>query len=179
MERDVVDEKLETLAAELPQIDIPTEGVVQRIQRLSWLLRKSLDETASAYGLTHADWGLLGKLRSAGAPYRLPAGKLAEHLSITPGAMTSRLDKLERRGLVRRVPDDTDRRVLQIELTDEGDLIWSEAVGVQAEKELMIAAALDDDEKEELNALLRKLMLSFGALPSAEKGTAAAKRQTA
>jgi len=172
VEHDHVDVKLEQLAVELPQIDIPTEGVVQRIQRLSWLLRKSLDETASAYGLTHADWGLLGKLRAAGAPYRQPAGKLAEHLSITPGAMTSRLDKLEARGLVRRVPDGEDRRVLQIELTDEGDRLWSEAVGVQAEKERLIAAALDEDEKEQLNALLRKLMVSFGAVPAEKKQTA-------
>ena len=169
MEPDLVDAKLETLAVELPQLDIPTEGVVLRFQRLSWLLRKSLDETASAYGLTHADWGLLGKLRAAPAPYRQPAGKLAEHLSITPGAMTSRLDKLEARGLVRRVPDADDRRVLQIELTDEGDRLWSEAVGVQAEKERLIAAALDEDEKEQLNGLLRKLMVSFGAVPAERK----------
>ena len=77
--------------------------------------------------LTHADWGLLGSLRAAGKPYRQPAGKLAQHVSITPGAMTSRLDKLEARGLVRRVPDEEDRRVLQIELTEDGDRIWSEA----------------------------------------------------
>lgn len=163
MERDVVDDKLEILGRELPQIDLPTEGVVQRIQRLAWLLNKSLNETAAAYGLTHADWGLLGSLRASGAPYRSPAGKLAEHVSITPGAMTSRLDKLEARGLVRRVPDEEDRRVLQIELTNEGDRLWSEAVGVQAEKERLIAAALDEDEKEQLNALLRKLMVEMGA----------------
>ena len=77
--------------------------------------------------------------------------------------MTSRLDKLEARGLVRRVPDADDRRVLQIELTDEGDRIWTEAVAVQAEKERLIAAALDAREQEQLNALLRKLMLSTGA----------------
>ncbi|MGE5690684.1 MAG: MarR family winged helix-turn-helix transcriptional regulator [Pseudomonadota bacterium] len=169
MEPDVVDAKLEVLGRELPQIDLPTEGVVQRIQRLAWLLNRSLNETAASYGLTHADWGLLGSLRAAGAPYRQTAGTLAQHLSITPGAMTSRLDKLERRGLVRRVPDEADRRVLQIELTDEGDRMWSEAVGVQAEKERMIAAALDDGEKEQLNDLLRKLMLSFGAVPGTKK----------
>ena len=169
MERDGVDEKLEVLGRELPQIDLPTEGIVQRIQKLAWRLNRSLNETAAAYGLSHADWGLLGTLRASGAPYRQPAGKLAEHVSITPGAMTSRLDKLEARGLVRRVPDPDDRRVLQIELTDEGDRIWMEAVGVQAEKERLVAAALDADEQEQLNGLLRKLMLAMGAGPDLKK----------
>ena len=163
MDRDGVDEKLEILGRELPQIDLPTEGIVQRIQKLAWRLNRSLNETAAEYGLSHADWSLLGSLRASGAPYRQAAGKLAEQVSITPGAMTSRLDKLEARGLVRRVPDAADRRVLQIELTDEGDRIWTEAVAVQAEKERLIAAALDLDEQEQLNALLRKLMLSTGS----------------
>ena len=170
MERDHVDEKLEILGRELPQIDLPTEGIVQRIQKLAWRLNRSLNETAAEYGLSHADWGLLGSLRAAGAPYRQPAGKLAEHLSITPGAMTSRLDKLEARGLVRRVPDAEDRRVLQIELTDEGDRMWTEAVGVQAERERLIAAALAPSEQEQLNTLLRKLMLAVGAGPGSKKG---------
>ena len=170
MERDGVDEKLEILGRELPQIDLPTEGIVQRIQKLAWRLNRSLNETAAEYGLSHADWSLLGSLRASGAPYRQAAGKLAEHVSITPGAMTSRLDKLEARGLVRRVPDADDRRVLQIELTDEGDRIWTEAVAVQAEKERLIAAALDAREQEQLNALLRKLMLSTGAEPGSKTG---------
>jgi DNA-binding MarR family transcriptional regulator len=169
VERDGVDEKLEVLGRELPQIDLPTEGIVQRIQKLAWRLNRSLNETAAEYGLSHADWTLLGSLRASGAPYRQAAGKLAEHVSITPGAMTSRLDKLEARGLVRRVPDPGDRRVLQIELTDEGDRIWTEAVAVQAEKERLIAAALDADEQEQLNALLRKLMLSTGAAAGSKK----------
>ena len=169
MERDGVDEKLEVLARELPQIDLPTEAIVQRIQKLAWRLNRSLNETAAAYGLSHADWSLLGSLRASGAPYRQAAGKLAQSVSITPGAMTSRLDKLEARGLVRRVPDPVDRRVLQIELTEEGDRIWSEAVGVQAEKERLVAAALDADEQEQLNGLLRKLMLAMGAGPESNE----------
>ena len=99
---------------------------------------------------------------------RQPAGKLAEHVAITPGAMTSCLDKLEARGLVRRVPDEEDRRVLQIELTEEGVRIWTEAVAVQAEKERLIAAALDAREQEQLNELLRSELSR--AEPGSKKG---------
>jgi DNA-binding MarR family transcriptional regulator len=174
MERDVVDEKLDIWARELPALDLPTEALVERIQKLARYLNRSLDETASQYGLTLTDWRVLGSLRGAGPTYRLPAGAIAEQLSLSPGAITQRLDGLERAGFLRRIPDATDRRVLQIELTPEGRQRWDEAVGVQAAKEQLVAAALGEDEKQALNALLRKLMLSFAA----SAGAKAAVRQT-
>lgn len=163
--RDSVDAALEVWARELPQIDLETEGIVERIGKLARLFWRSLDETAEAFGLTQADWHLLGALKGRGAPYRLPAGRLADRLSISPAALTSRVDKLEERGWVRRVADTEDRRVHYVELTDEGHTAWGEAVAVQAEKERLVADALDEEQKRELNALLRRLMLEFGAGP--------------
>ena len=75
--------------------------------------------------------------------------------------MTSRLDKLEHADLVRRLPDPDDRRGIQVELTEKGLETWRKSVGVQARKEALIASALGEDEKEQLNALLRRLMLAF------------------
>jgi DNA-binding MarR family transcriptional regulator len=48
-----------------------------------------------------------------------------------------------------------------VELTDAGRRIWEESVSAQAAKESLVAAALDKDEKRQLNALLRRLMLEF------------------
>ena len=48
------------------------------------------------------------------------ASDLCKGISYDPGAMTRMLDRLERRGLVRRVPNPDDRRAYQLELTDEG-----------------------------------------------------------
>jgi DNA-binding MarR family transcriptional regulator len=75
--------------------------------------------------------------------------------------MTNRLDRLQEAGLVRRLPDPDDRRALQVELTDAGWQAWQDSVGVQAQKEALVASALAPDEKEQLNALLRRLMLEF------------------
>jgi DNA-binding MarR family transcriptional regulator len=77
--------------------------------------------------------------------------------------MTNRLDRLESAGLVRRLPDPSDRRALQIELTEAGWQAWQDSVGVQAQKEALVASALNDAEKDQLNALLRRLMLQFEA----------------
>lgn len=48
------------------------------------------------------------------------ASDLCKGISYDPGAMTRMLDRLERRGLVRRTPNPEDRRAFHLELTDEG-----------------------------------------------------------
>ena len=45
---------------------------------------------------------------------------IAEIMSMTKGGMTFLIDKLEKKGIVRRKQNDFDRRVLHIELTEEG-----------------------------------------------------------
>ena len=75
--------------------------------------------------------------------------------------MTNRLDQLERAGLVERRPDPDDRRGIKVSATEKGIETWLAAFAAQAEKEKLIASALSADEKGELNALLRKLMIAF------------------
>jgi DNA-binding MarR family transcriptional regulator len=104
---------------------------------------------------------VLGALRSAGEPYRRSAGALASVLDLSSGAMTNRLDRMESAGLVRRLPDPDDRRGVKVELTDKGMRLWHESVGVQAQKEALLASALTAKEKEQLNGLLRRLVLAF------------------
>ena len=54
--------------------------------------------------LTLPDWHVLSSLRSSENNRSSPGG-LAEDLELSSGAMTSRLDRLEHAGLVRRLPD--------------------------------------------------------------------------
>ena len=82
-------------------------------------------------------------------------------MELSSGAMTNRLDRLEQAGLVRRLPDPRDRRGVIVELTERGRETYQRAVGVQAKKEELVTAALNEREKKQLNALLRRLMLEF------------------
>jgi DNA-binding MarR family transcriptional regulator len=75
--------------------------------------------------------------------------------------MTTRLDKMEEAGMIRRLADPDDRRGVLVELTEHGRDLWQQSVAVQAEKETAIAAALSEREKQELNELLRKLVHAF------------------
>jgi DNA-binding MarR family transcriptional regulator len=161
---DLVDRRLEVCARELPELDLATEGIVQRIQVLDKRFEHSMNETLARFGVSWGEWKLLGALRLGGPPYRSTPGRLAEWLHLSSGAMTNRLDRMEESGLVRRLPDPDDRRSVGVELTDAGTALYLETVGIQAGKEALVAAALDDDEKAQLNALLRRLLLALEQL---------------
>jgi DNA-binding MarR family transcriptional regulator len=159
--RDNVDRMLEVWKHELPDLDLATEGIVERIQKLQRYLDRAMNQTLAEFGLDRGEWHLLGALRRSGPPYRRSPGHLAEDIGLSSGAMTNRLDRLEEAGLVRRLPDPDDRRGLKVELTDAGWQAWQDSTGAQAEKEALVASALSQAEKEALNGLLRRLMLEF------------------
>ena len=161
---DHVDRWLDEIRSELPpDLDLTVEGIVDRVLGIGRRLQKLLDETLSGHGLSHGEWKVLSSLRWAGPPYRRSAGELARIAELSSGAMTNRLDQLAGAGLVRRLPDPGDRRGVLVELTDAGRRLWEEAIGVQAEKEAVLASALTRRELEHLNALLRRVMLAFEA----------------
>lgn len=175
--RDGIDRMLEVWKNELPDLDLATEGIVERIQKLNRYLDRAMNETLADFHLDRGEWRLLGALRRSGPPYRRSPGRLAEDIGLSSGAMTNRLDRLQEAGLVRRLPDPDDRRALQVELTEAGWQAWQDSVGVQAKKEALVASALNPEEKEALNGLLRVLMLEFerqaGKLPHHAEESAA------
>ncbi len=119
-EKDAVDAALEVWGRELPNLDLETEGIVERIDKLERYVESAMQGTLEAHDLSHGEWKLMAHLRWGGPPYRGKPGKLAERLGLSSGAMTNRLDNLERRKLLRRVDDPDDRRAVFVELTDEG-----------------------------------------------------------
>jgi DNA-binding MarR family transcriptional regulator len=160
-DRDRLDDLLEVWAREIPDLDPLTEGIVERIQFLAKKFNQSMDRTLEEYGLEHRSFQLLGKLRSVGPPYQRTPGELADAMHLSGGAMTNRLDRAEEAGLVRRLPDPSDRRGTLIEPTTEGHRAWDTTVGAQATAEARIAASLTDADRELLHALLRRLMRAF------------------
>jgi DNA-binding MarR family transcriptional regulator len=105
-----------------------------------------------------------------------PVTKSIRELVVSTGAMTNRLDKMERTGLVARRPDPSDRRGVLLELTEEGRQRLDDYVALAGRrKRELLSAALNDDEKRELNRLLRKLLAGL----QAELGPAPKRRSSA
>lgn len=160
-QRDKLDEKLQVWKREIPDLDVPTEGIVQRIQKLAKYFDRSMDETLTEHELDSRAYWLIGHLRYFGPPYRRSPGQLGEEMHLSSGAMTNRLDRLEAAGLIRRLPDPNDRRGVLVEPTEAGHAAWEACTGAQARREALIASALTEEGKEQLHDMLRRLMTAF------------------
>ncbi|HEX9416138.1 MAG TPA: MarR family transcriptional regulator [Gaiellaceae bacterium] len=168
-EQDHVDRFLKEFAESFPSVDLTVEGIVDRINGLNRRILREMEETLQDFDLTFGEYKVLGSLRRAGPPYRRSPGELAKQEELSSGAMTNRLDRLEQAGFVRRIPDLADRRSIQVELTEAGKRAWEDAFAAQAEKEALVASALGSQEREELNSLLRGMMLAFEQREAGQK----------
>ncbi len=165
MPEDHIDRFLKRLAAQpgTEMIDLEVEGIVDRVGGINRRIKRAMETTLAEHDLTLPDWQVLTSLRLHREGNRSSPGELAADLELSSGAMTSRLDRLEQAGYVRRLPDPADRRGIVIELTPEGSAAWARTAGVQARREAFFASALTKAEQKQLNGLLRKLMLALEA----------------
>jgi DNA-binding MarR family transcriptional regulator len=88
-----------------------------RVNALGVHLLRRLRKADVGAGLPAPHLSALSLLVSAG---RHPIGGLAEYEQVTPPTMTHIVNALEERGLVRRVREPGDRRLVYVEATDEG-----------------------------------------------------------
>lgn len=112
--------------------------------------------TMDQYQLSPSARGVLAVVEGAGQP--LEPSVIAERLVVTTGSMTSLLDNLEKRGLVRRTPHPSDRRKLLIDITPEAQAIVDEFLpAFHARERDVVTAALTTSEQHTLLRLLAKL----------------------
>ena len=104
---------------------------------------------------------MLAALRRAGAPYELSPGRLLRETLVTSGTMTNRVDRLEARGLVERLPDPRDRRGVLVRLTADGRRTVDGALDGLLGREQGLLAGLDPRRQRQLADLLRALVLPF------------------
>jgi DNA-binding MarR family transcriptional regulator len=107
-------------------------------------------------GVTPAQSRLLRTLAHCDSPPRM--ADLAERLEVVPRAVTTLVDGLEASGKVRRVPDPTNRRVIRIELTDDGHTALRELHGARRAAAEEILAPLTEEQREVLGGLLDTLV---------------------
>ena len=158
MTDDQIDEVLGSWRTTSPSIDTGPLEVTGRLSRIGPLLGRRQEAVFSRFGVNRGEVGALSALRVAGPPHRLSPTRLGRGLMLSSAGVTSRIDRLERRGLVRRLPDPDDRRGVIVELTDEGAKLVDEAVIAVAESDRQLLARLEPDEITQLQGLLKKLL---------------------
>ncbi|SRR6266498_840701 len=158
MADDWIDRVLSGWRGAQPELEVGALQVTGRLSRIGPLLARRQEAVFSRFGLNRGEVGALSALRIGGPPYRLSPTRLGRGLMLSSAGVTSRIDRLERRGLVRRLPDPDDRRGVIVELTDQGLEVVDAAVAANAISDRQLLERLDPEEVAQLEALLRKLL---------------------
>jgi MarR family 2-MHQ and catechol resistance regulon transcriptional repressor len=125
-----------------------------KLMRASHSVVNRVEPLVGEQGLTLTQLGVLeGILHKGPMTHR----ELGRKVLTSAGNMTDVVDKLEARGLVRRVRAISDRRQVRVELTDEGRAMIETLFPRHAQDIARAMAGLDPDELEHLGGLLRKL----------------------
>jgi DNA-binding MarR family transcriptional regulator len=150
---------IEQWKRERPDLDVSPMGVLGRLNEASSLIaRDRLAPLFARFGLQAGEFDVLATLRRSGSPHALTPTALYEATMVTSGAMTNRLDRLEKAGLIQRAPHPNDRRGIVVQLTGKGLALIDEALTAHVANEHEILAGLTVAEREALSHLLEKLI---------------------
>jgi DNA-binding MarR family transcriptional regulator len=158
MSHDLTDRVLAGWSEARPELEVGALQVTGRLSRIGPLLAKRQESVFGRFGLNRGEVGTLSALRIAGPPHRLSPTRLGKGLMLSSAGVTSRIDRLERRGLVRRLADPDDRRGVIVELTDQGIDVVDAAVAAVSISDRQLLERLDAQEITQLEAILRKLL---------------------
>src|SRR5262245_52496857 len=138
-----------------PDSDGPLAEQLLRLTRRVWRIQKR-HLAARDLDVTPAQSRLLRTLAHYDEPPRM--ADLAERLEVVPRAVTTLVDGLEASGKVRRAPDPTNRRVIRIELTEDGRTALRALREARRTAAAEVLAPLTDEQREVLGGLLDTLV---------------------
>lgn len=124
---------------------------------LSKAYRSLMDQAVKdmkSYGLASAEFMVLEVLYHR---TRIPLQQIGEKILVTSGSITYNIDKLEKKGLLKRVPCSEDRRVTYAEITDAGRELFDEIFPRHVASIHDLMGGLNTGEKKQAIELLKKL----------------------
>ncbi|MEM6453052.1 MAG: MarR family transcriptional regulator [Cyanobacteria bacterium P01_D01_bin.105] len=163
MTSDRIDRILTQWQREIPTLGMRSLGVSGRILQLARLLEKHRETVLADFGLNLWSFDMLATLRRQGAPYQLKPTELYDLLMLSSGAMTNRIDRLEKDGLVTRLRDPSDRRGIRVQLTRQGIERVEAVMPVLFAQENRLLEALSQTETQTLVGLLRKFLAAMSS----------------
>lgn len=144
-----------------PDLDCRPMAVIGQLWRTSQTAMRAVEANLKQYDLDMAGFDVLLTLRRQGGEHgqdtALTPGELARDMMMSPPAMTNRIDRLVKRGLVERHADPEDRRALRVALTEEGKALADTAVETHLETEEALLADLTQQERDQLASLLGRI----------------------
>jgi MarR family 2-MHQ and catechol resistance regulon transcriptional repressor len=117
-------------------------------------LRRHAERSLEGIDMCLSDFAILELLLNRGPQ---PVNTIGQRIELTSGSVTTAVDRLEERGLVRRGHDPTDRRARVVSLTPEGKKCIGKIFGRHKEAMDRAAEGLSKPEREALIELIKKL----------------------
>jgi hypothetical protein len=107
---DVVDGIVDDVFALYPGIEVSGLPITGRVMRLARYLEALREQWLGEFGLTVPDFDVLATMRRTAGNTATNVRELQRSMMLSSGGTTKRLDRLERAGLIERLPDPNDRR---------------------------------------------------------------------
>jgi DNA-binding MarR family transcriptional regulator len=130
-------------------------SVLTSVMRVQQIMLATVESLLRPFGLSFSRYEVLMLLLFSQRG-SLPLGKVGERLQVHAASVTNAVERLERDGFVRRVPNPDDRRGVLAELTPSGRRVAEEAT-IVLNKEVFAELGLAPDERAALYRLLKKL----------------------
>jgi DNA-binding MarR family transcriptional regulator len=153
---------------------VPVESIeiVTPIFRLAKLLADDRRRVLQACGVDGATLDLLSVLRRAGPPYQLTTREIAQRALVTAGAVSQRVARAERDGLVRRTAAGDGSRAVNVTLTEGGHALVERTVDQVLGREAELVRGLAEAERADLAGLLDRVLAGVAAHVSGDAGPA-------
>jgi len=128
------------------------------IRLILWKAAKAVEKVDRASiadtGLQVSEFAILEVLLHKGP---MPINAIGIKVLLTSGSMTAAVNRLRKKGLVKRVPDPEDGRSVHIHLTEEGRAVIQTAFERHRQNLEGLIAVLDAEERGDLVRLLKKI----------------------
>ena len=140
---------------------VMAESMGHLLFQLMLSMRREIETRMAEHGLTDAQWKplLMLKLGRAGTAF-----ELAREMCVDAGAMTRMLDRLESKRLIERVRSETDRRVVHLQLTAEGESVVEHVPHVLAAVNNDFLRGFNKQEWAQLKELLQRMLVNGQAM---------------
>jgi len=139
----------------------PENSAGYLVNRLAQAVTREIDRRMADLGLTDAQWKPLVLLRQGDCVTAADLSRMACH---DTGAVTRLLDRLEAKGLIRRVRSEADRRIINLELTDEGQKVSAEVPKILSTLANQVLAGFSEVEFQVFRDLLGRALSNAQAL---------------
>lgn len=133
----------------------PSQGVGAYIGRARRTIVEAIEHKLAPLDISHAQWIVVMLLGDGAAS---TAAELCKILIYDPGAMTRLLDRLEKKGVLRRVRAKGDRRSVRLELTAEGKRLYPRILEALVEVFNHLLHGFSKGDVRRLEELLKRML---------------------